>query len=258
MKQNVLRTNFASKSPLRYPGGKTRAVRQILALIPPDITSICSPFLGGGSVEIACAQRGIEVWAYDLFEPLVCFWQELLAQPSSLAKEVKKYHPLTKAEFYLLQRNYSKLSSDLQKAAVFYVLNRASFSGITLSGGMSPGHPRFTETHIENLCTFYTSSFNVGLADYRDSLAQHPQHFLYLDPPYANGEKLYGVRGDMQEDFDHENLAKLLHNRRGWILSYNDCARIRDLYAGFEFKVPHWTYGMNNGKSSNEVLICYI
>ena len=244
------------RSPLRYPGGKSRAVKQILELIPPEVSSICSPFLGGGSVEIACAHRGIEVWSYDLFVPLVCFWQELLSRPTALASEVKNYHPLTKEKFYLLQRNFSNLTSNLQKAAVFYVLNRASFSGITLSGGMSPGHPRFTFKHIEYLQAFRIASFSVGLADYQISLSKHPKEFLYLDPPYANGEKLYGVKGDMHEEFDHERLARLLFGRSGWILSYNDCALIRDLYAGYEFMVPCWTYGMNNDKSSNEVLIC--
>ena len=65
------------KTPLRYPGGKSRAVKHILPLIPEDITELCSPFLGGGSVELAVAERGTTVYAYDIFEPIVWLWNAL-------------------------------------------------------------------------------------------------------------------------------------------------------------------------------------
>ena len=58
------------KSPLRYPGGKTRAVKHILPHIPKGIKEFCSPFFGGGSVELAVADRGIPVYGYDIFQPL--------------------------------------------------------------------------------------------------------------------------------------------------------------------------------------------
>lgn len=77
------------KSLLRYPGGKNRAVSTIFSLIPKHEKILCSPFLGGGSIELASTTRMI-VRAYDLFEPLVNFWIVLLKDPKALAKEVKK------------------------------------------------------------------------------------------------------------------------------------------------------------------------
>ena len=62
-----------NKSPLRYPGGKTRAASNILQYIPKNTKTICSPFLGGGSLELMCANNGMMVKAYDGFEPLVVF-----------------------------------------------------------------------------------------------------------------------------------------------------------------------------------------
>ena len=47
------------KSPLRYPGGKARAVEQILRVIPDTETTLVSPFFGGGSIEIAAADIGL-------------------------------------------------------------------------------------------------------------------------------------------------------------------------------------------------------
>ena len=94
----------APRSPLRYPGGKTRAREKILSLIPPRTPVICSPFLGGGSIELACAHASIPVRGYDIYPPLVNFWHHALATPVRLAREVRKYYPLSKETFYHLQQ----------------------------------------------------------------------------------------------------------------------------------------------------------
>ena len=121
---------------------------------------------------------------------------------------------------------------------------------------MSPGHPRFTESAIERLANLKLDNLSVQHADFKDSLARHSDDFLYLDPPYANGgENLYGNKGDMHKDFSHMGLAEILRDRDDWVLSYNDCGMVRELYDGYKFVTPEWTYGMSNDKSSNEVLI---
>ncbi len=244
------------KSPLRYPGGKTRAVQEIIKYFPPDVEMVCSPFLGGGSIELELVSRGVEVFAYDIFNPVVDFWQGLLKNPKRLAQRVRKYYPLTRSRFYELQDTFAKVRGQEERAAVFFVLNRASFSGTTLSGGMSPGHPRFTERAINALERFEVDHFHVAKLDFHESLAKHAKDFLYLDPPYLLANpNLYGTRGDTHKGFDHAGLAKVLTHRGDWILSYNDCAEIRDLYAGFTMLTPQWKYGMSADKKSKELLI---
>ena len=243
------------KSPLRYPGGKTRGVKEIIQYFPAGLTRVASPFLGGGSIELELAHRGIQVFGYDIFKPLIVFWQELLTEPRTLAAFVQKYHPLTPSKFYSLQIGFGDIKDKREMAAVFFVLNRASFSGTTLSGGISPGHTRFTEATIERLKDFKAPNLHISVADFHISLAKHKEDFLYLDPPYANGEKLYGRKGDTHEDFDHEGLAAMLNSREGWILSYNDKPRVRAWYKGHKILTPSWSYGMSNDKKSNEILI---
>ena len=138
------------KSPLGDPGGKNRAIKAIYSCIPESETKLCSPFLGGASIELACTPT-IEVHGCDIFGPLVDFWQELTENPDVLADRVARYYPLSRTKFYNLQKRFMNLDSKLERAAAFYVLNRSSYSGTTLSGGMSPGHPRFTESSIERL-----------------------------------------------------------------------------------------------------------
>ena len=241
------------KSPLRYPGGKSRAVKQILSYFPENITTVCSPFLGGGSIELALAQKGIKVYAYDNFKPLINFWQELLQHPKRLRNQVKGFYPLSKSQFYILQKN-EKLPKEKQ-AAAFYALNRSSFSGVTFQGGMSPNHPRFTRKGIDSLATFKASCFHVAHMDFTQSISKHPDDFLYLDPPYYNAAQLYGNGNFSNKQFDHVQSATLLKTRTRWILSYNDCAYIRRLYKGHKIVKLHWSYGMNKNKQSSEILI---
>lgn len=243
------------KSLLRYPGGKSRAVDAVLNFVPKNTTKLCSPFLGGGSIELACTTRGIRVYGADAFKPLVEFWQYALKMPTMLSERVKAHYPLSRTKFYALQKSYTHYEDPMERAAVFYVLNRSSFSGTTLSGGMSPNHPRFTESAIERLHNFCANGLSVTCADYNVMLKRHEDKLLYLDPPYANGGKLYGKKGNMHEKFNHEKLAEILNKRDGWILSYNDCQLIRKLYKKHRFIQPMWTYGMSNNKLSNEVLI---
>ena len=244
-----------TRSPLRYPGGKSRAVSAIMRLVPSDTTRIWSPFLGGGSVELACAAQGIRVFGSDLFEPLVNFWNHLLDDPFQLADAVEDYLPLPKHRFYELQKFFMEISDPLERAAVFFVLNRASYSGATLAGGMSPGHPRFTESSIQRLRNFRSDRFEVRHCDYREAIVDAPDEFMYLDPPYIIESKLYGYKGDMHTDFDHEVLAQILRTKSNWILSYNDSEEVRQLYEGYNILTPSWVYGMATDKRSREVLI---
>jgi DNA adenine methylase len=244
----------APKSPLRYPGGKNRAVKSILGLIPENERRLCSPFLGGGSIELACTQR-MRVLGSDVFEPLVTFWKVLLKTPDALADKVASYYPLSRSNFYLLQEEHTNINDPLEMAAAFFVLNRASYSGTTLSGGMSPGHPRFNLASIERLRSFMVTNFKVTRADFREVIPAQEDAFLYLDPPYMNDQALYGVKGGTHKGFDHNALAGLLRKRDRWIMSYNDSAEIRKLYKNFRIISVAWTYGMNKSKRSNELLI---
>ena len=247
--------HFSTRSPLRYPGGKTRGIEFITQFFPENLDKLLSPFFGGGSIELSVAAKGVLVYGYDIFSPLVEFWQCLLTEPNELANEVANHYPLAKEKFYKLQHTQTRFKTKLERAAVYYVLNRSSFSGATLSGGMSPDHPRFTLTSIERLRNYFNPNIQVLEADFKASLENHPYTFAYLDPPYLIKSSLYGKKGNAHKDFDHEALADILKRREHWILSYNDCEEIRTLYEGFHILTPNWKYGMSNNKLSKEVLI---
>ncbi len=210
-------------------------------------------------MEIDCAARGIKVYGYDSFKPLVAFWKLLLSDPEALAMRVQKHYPLTKQRFYELQKLHHDQENETQ-AVLFFVLNRASFSGTTLSGGCSQEsvEQRFTQSSIDRVSSFRLNNLSVEFSDFKDSLDRHPDKFMYLDPPYMVKSTLYGNRGSTHKGFDHTGLFKKLRTRKGWILSYNNCEQVLDLYKDFKFIFPDWKYGMSENKSSKEVLVINI
>ena len=249
------------KTPLRYPGGKTRAVKTLVNYIPEDCKKLCSPFLGGGSFELALAEKGIKVYAYDAFYPLYNFWNHLLTNKDELVGCVRDVHPLTKERFKEFRKQLKdyESGSDVKMAAAYFAINRSSFSGATLSGGFSQqaADGRFNENSIKRLENFDAPNLKVGFLSFEESIEQHKNEFLYLDPPYflEAKSKLYGKNGDMHEGFDHEMLHFLLTNRQNWLLCYNDCEFIRKHYSDYEIVPAEWAYGMNKSKKSNEVFI---
>ena len=86
-----------SLSPLRYPGGKSKAVGLILENLPLlKNKKIISPFFGGGSVELVLSQKlGFNVIGYDIFEMLVNFWNQIINNPIEFSNELKKLIPDT-------------------------------------------------------------------------------------------------------------------------------------------------------------------
>ena len=262
------------KSPLRYPGGKSRAVKHILPLFPEDVGRVCSPFFGGGSVELALASKGVEVFGYDKMKQLVWFWQALCEDSNRLADEVEKL----REEYQTRDGNtvtgcakdsFARYREDLridtymfsyERAAKYYIINRSSFSGATFSGGWSEraSYARFTESSVKRLRDFKAENFRVDYADFGQAIASHPKAFLYLDPPYYlpdGRDNLYGDGGDLHKTFDHLKLVNILKERNNWILSYNNCPEILKLYEDYDIIYPDWKYGMSSDKDSNEVLI---
>ena len=249
-----------------------------MEFIPEDCGELCSPFLGGGSFELAVAERGIRVYGYDLFRPLVWFWRSLLSQRAHIAKECDKLRTgphvyVHKGELVvargLPRLDFERIREELRQsirqarnynyanAAKFYAINRSSFSGATFSGGWSQraSYARFTDTSIERLHNFKEPNLTVEQKDFKQSIPAHPDALLYLDPPYMLGpdkDKLYGDKGNTHFGFDHGGLYDIISQRSNWILSYNDCAEIRELYKDYNIVEAKWAMGMKNVKSKTQ------
>lgn len=255
-------------SVLRYPGGKTRAVKiydKIIQEYGFDISTIISPFFGGGSVELYLHSKyASRIIANDKFMPLMTFWVALQSDRNKTIEEISKLHPITKETFYKIRQyinNWTLTDGNYYQVASFYfAVNRSSFSGSTCSGGYSiqASKDRFTQSSIDKLLTLDLNNIIFYSYDFVDFLlAQDDKTFIFLDPPYYLGSKskLYGQNGNLHEDFDHDKLSEILKQKKNWILCYNDCHFIREKYQSYKIIDLKWAYGMNKSKKSSEILI---
>jgi DNA adenine methylase len=255
------------KSLLRYPGGKTRALKHIIPHFPKDLTEMVSPFFGGGSIEIHYASQGVRVHGYEIFEPLVNFWQQVLDKPEEIGYLLESlFHPCSKEMFihYQKKQNWTHMDDTHVmwkefRACMYYALNRSSFSGATMSGGYSKqaATHRFTPSSIDRLKEFSCPSLSVELSDFTHSLARHDADtFIYADPPYmVDKPVLYGDRGSTHKYFDHVGFATAIKQKNNWVLSYNPHPEILELYKDYEIVYPEWAYGMSTDKKSKEILV---
>lgn len=250
------------KSPLRYPGGKSRYINKILPHIPAH-KILMSPFFGGGHIEVACMERGQIVRGADAFFPLVNFWQWMMMEPRTVIHTVtalSKFPEDLEDNFYE-GRKIVQTQDDIEAAAYYFLINRCSFSGATLSGGFSRSAAinRFTKSSIERLAALDLSQLNgIHCLDFEETLSMAGNHFIYADPPYYEIGGLYGKNGDMSfAKEDHSRLASALKKTRcNFALSYNDCPEIRALYDGCDFIELAPSKSMSNGKKlCSEVLI---
>jgi DNA adenine methylase len=245
------------KSPLRYPGGKSRAVELISTLLP-EFEEFREPFLGGGSIFIYAKQRfpNKKYWINDLYLELFKFWEMTQKDVDALIDKVYEWRnkfPIGKELHKFLNENLDGFN-DLERAAAFFIYNRITFSGTSLSGGFSEGAftGRFTESSIKRLNQFakVINGSTITNLDYEVLVKEEGENvFLFLDPPYFSATKsaLYGKNGNMHKSFDHKKFAETMRNcNHKWLITYDDSPYIRELFS-FSNIIP-WdlTYGMRN------------
>ena len=249
-------------SPLRYAGGKTLAVGIIIELMPDNIKRLVSPFMGGGSVEIACANNlSIKVIGYDIFKELIIYWDVQLHNPNEIYKRMLKFAP-TKQEYYRV-KDIMKLHWDgikkLNKydcAATFYYNHNTSYGPHFLGW---PSSVYLNETRyksmIERSKAFKAPNLSVDCMSFEKSIPKHKRSFMYCDPPYYLDDSkmfvgMYPHRNFPihHVGFDHEKLRDLLYDHKGgFILSYNDCPTIRKWYKEYDMITPEWQYTFGQG-----------
>ena len=245
------------KSPLRYPGGKSRLVKRLSPIVP-GFKEYREPFVGGGSLYVYLKQvfPHRKFWVNDRYTELVTFWQESQMDVEKVLLQVKKWKcefSEGKELFYFLKENKTDFG-DIEMAAMFFVFNRITFSGTTEAGGYSEQafRGRFTESSIERLSKFgqVLEGVKITNIDYESLVLSGGQEvFLYLDPPYSNNMKsaLYGKKGNLHKGFDHERLANTLKKcQHKWLLTYDDSPLIRKMYSFANIASWGLTYGMRN------------
>ena len=240
------------KTPLRYPGGKSRAVVKLLQYLP-DLTQVKEfrePFLGGGSVALEITKRypHIEIWVNDLYEPLYNFWCELQHNGQDLQDAIwskKNHYPDPDTARKLFNQSKEEINdpdlSSFDRAVAFYIVNKCSFSGLTESSSFSEqaSQSNFSFNGIDRLVEYseIIEGWTITNLSYERMLCDDKNVFTYLDPPYDIKDNLYGRKGSMHKGFDHDEFANWCDGYTSpMLISYNSSQLVRDRF-------KEWTVG---------------
>ena len=252
------------KTPLRYPGGKSRACTKMDPYFPDlrNYTEFCEPFLGGGSVAIHVAKKypHLKITVNDLYEPLVNFWMNLQMFGDELSKELKglKITNCNQDSARCLFAEMKDVINDskytnLERAVAFYVVNKCSFSGLTESSSFSAqaSDSNFSMRGIEKLpeYSFLISSWHINQYSYEYLMENdiHDSLFVYLDPPYDIKDNLYGRKGSMHKGFDHDRFASDCDKYSiPMMVSYNSDQLVRDRFKDWKAAEFDLTYTMRS------------
>ena len=260
------------KTPLRYPGGKSRACTKMDPYFPDlrNYTEFCEPFLGGGSVAIHVAKKypHLKITVNDLYEPLINFWVQLQTFGDDLTEKLVDYknnHPdppkeLRKVDgtefpakelFLNSKEAVNDRSLDcIERAAAFYIVNKCSFSGLTESSSFSKqaSVSNFSMRGIEKLTGFseIISHWHINQYSYEHLMENvHDGLFMYLDPPYDIKIPIYGKRGEMHKYFDHDKFAEDCNKSEiSMMISYNSSQIIKERFKDWNVAEYDLTYSM--------------
>ena len=253
------------KTPLRYPGGKSRACTKMGQFFPElrDYVEFREPFLGGGSVAIHVSKLypHLKITVNDLYEPLINFWMNLQMFGDDLTKDLKNLkiahcnQDSARCLFAEMKDviNNSKYSN-LERAVAFYVVNKCSFSGLTESSSFSAqaSDSNFSMRGIEKLPEYseIISHWHINSYSYEYCFRTdiHEGLFMYMDPPYDIKDNLYGKKGAMHKSFDHDKFAADCdeHNHIKMLISYNSDQLVKDRFKNWKASEFKLTYTMRS------------
>jgi len=251
------------KTPLRYPGGKSRACTKMDPYFPDlrEYKEFREPFLGGGSVALHITKKypHLDIWVNDLYKPLVNFWQQLqMFGPEMKTKlqELKSRYPDPSSAkgLFLESKEYLNDESNndaLWRAISFYIVNKCSFSGLTESSSFSKqaSDSNFSMRGIEKLPGYSQLISNWKITNYSyDYLMDNEwDTFVYLDPPYDIKDNLYGKKGSMHKGFDHDRFAKDCDECfMPQLISYNSDQLVKDRFKMWRTGEFDLTYTMRS------------
>jgi DNA adenine methylase len=256
---------------LKWCGGKSKLVPELLKLAPASYRIYHEPFIGGGALFFALKPKTAVI--SDANERLIRTYRAIRDNVFNLVGALHAYEDAYKASclsqsFYYAVRNTENVDamSNVDVAAWFIFLNKTCFNGlyrVNASGKFNVPQGKFssppTICDSENLfaCSEALQNIEIKHAGFYSSYgAVQYDDFWYADPPYVPLSGTSDFTSYTSDGFglnDQATLrdtAALLKQRGAHVLLSNSSAPlVRDLYAGFEI---HEIYARRNINSKGD------
>lgn len=235
---------------IKWAGGKTRLISRLLPYLPEKIGNYHEPFLGGGAMFFAVADRVLGTsYLNDLNAELVNAWLAVRDNPRNLQNALAEYAAADSKEFYYSVRPLNP-RVPVERAARFIYLNQTSWNGLWRVNKWGEFNVPWGQRDFRGLAEGSLAGLRsvlattiIGSEDFRDSLLiPEAGDFVYLDPPYlplSDTSKFHLYTERRFREPDLRELAVLCHSLTernvGWVLSNRDTPLVRELFAGAEF-----------------------
>lgn len=227
------------KSFIGWIGGKSRLKNQIISLIPTDCSRYIEVCGGAGWVLFGKEKVKGQMEVFnDVDGDLINLYKQIKYNCSELQVEIDWLQSRELFNQYRYEiENQIKLS-DLQRAARYLYLikcsfgsNRNSFATATKSiNNIIDELPAYKE-RLKNVI-IENKDFELLIKTY-----DRPKAVFYIDPPYVTSEQYYNKKYVTFNKDDHIRLNTVLKAIKGrFILSYNDCDFIRNLYKDYNIR----------------------
>ncbi|HHX11828.1 MAG TPA: DNA adenine methylase [Clostridiales bacterium] len=250
---------------MSWIGGKKSSRELIVSLFPLYYERYIEVFGGGGWV-LFHKPPGNDFEVYNDFNGLLTnLYRCVREKPNELIDAL--YFVLNSREdFNIVKETLARDSpvSDVIRASYFYQLIRYSYASGLTSFGSQP-HDMWSNFPLIEQAHRRLSKVVVENKDFEKLIRQYdrPVSFFYADPPYFETEKYYkNVGEDGFKKEDHIRLRDTLMGIEGkFLLSYNDCSFIRELYDAPNIQIESYTRINNikqrydNGAQFPEILV---
>lgn len=276
------------KPLLKWVGGKTQLLNDLLTRFPTKIDNYYEPFVGGGSVLLGILTSEAimitgEITVSDLNENLINFYNTIKDKSNEFILEwnqlITEYKELENKEIYYYQirkryneinDNNNEINDNIKSAVYFLFLNKTCFRGLYRIGpngfNVPYGHyktvPNITEKQILEFSK-WISNVNFVVLDFSYLIDKQfdKDDFVYFDPPYVPENKKSFVKYQ-KNGFNLENHQQLFDLCRSlpckFVLSNSDTKLVRDSFSDFKLTTIEARRAINSknpGSKTNELII---
>jgi DNA adenine methylase len=217
-------------------GGKNSLKKEIVKRFPDTEFNRYIEVFGGAGWVLFHSERHAETEIYnDYNRELVNLFKCVKYHCPELQRELK-YFLNSRQLFNEFKESYINPNmTDIQKAARFFMVIKNSYGSKLHSYGCVKKDVTTMVKHLEKI-EERLSKVIIENRDFEDLIKTYnkPKSFFYLDPPYYGTEKYYQVQFSKE---DHIRLKETLDTINGkFLLSYNDCDYIRQLYKNYNIE----------------------
>jgi len=263
-KKTQIEKKVQAKPILKWAGGKTQLLGELLPKVPEKYEKYIEPFFGGGAMFFALQPK--EAVIADSNPEIVNMYQQVAGSLDKVISYLKKYENSSEMFYDVRSQKWEDLSKPEAAARTIY-LNKTCFNGlyrVNKSGQFNVPYGKYKNPNICDVETLTVASdllkrATIVCGDYKNVLSKYAceNDFIFLDPPYLPVSEYADFKRYTKEQFyedDHVELAEEIGRLHELgchtILTNSNHPLVHDLYSAYPIEIiPTKRYISCSGKN---------